>query len=134
MDKYPIKMKKKQKEKRYPNYGEYINNTMDAVFAFVAKNSGGKVADKDYLILDKLADMLFLYEQVKKHLEVNGITQVGARGNTQKSEFIKTATELLVQIMKISEKFGLNVRDERKIKEVDTSDNFAELMESLNEN
>lgn len=126
-------MKKKQKEQRYPNYGEYINNTMDAVFAFVAKNNGGKVAEKDYLMLDKLADMLYLYSSVKDYIDANGITQVNSKGVVVKSEFIKSATELLVQIMKICANFGLSLKDERKIREIDSdSDTFGEMMEELN--
>lgn len=126
-------MKKKQKEQRYPNYGEYINNTMDAVFAFVAKNNGGKVAEKDYLMLDKLADMLWLYSSVKDYIDANGITQVNSKGVVVKSEFIKSATELLVQIMKICANFGLSLKDERKIREIDSdSDTFSEMMEELN--
>lgn len=124
---------KKKKEQRYPNYGEYINNTMDAVFAFVAKNNGGKVAEKDYLMLDKLADMLWLYSSVKDYIDANGITQVNSKGVVVKSEFIKSATELLVQIMKICANFGLSLKDERKIREIDSdSDTFSEMMEELN--
>lgn len=127
-------MKKKKTEKRYPEYSDSINNTMDSILAFIAKNSGGKVAEKDYLMLDKLADMLFLYEQCMNYIKTNGITQVNAKGVTEKSQFIKSATELLVQITKICNLFGLSMKDEMKLFQSEPTDNFTELMETLNEN
>lgn len=125
---------KKQKKKLFPEYNDEVNNTMDAVMEYVASTNGGQVPPKDMMILTKLGDLLYFYNMVKDFINQNGITQVGPKGNIQKSEFLKSATELLVQIMKIADCYGLTMKSARKMSETEPTDNFTELMESLNEN
>lgn len=123
-----------KKKKLYPEYSDYINEVMTDVFDFVKSSNGGNLPKKDRLILDKLADLMFLYERIKQYNDKNDLTVVNNRGVAVKSDLLKSQLEVFNQIFKISNSYGLTLRDERKLKEVDTDgDTLMNLISELNE-
>lgn len=125
----------RRKKQPYPEYGEDVNMKMQAVCDFIAQQNGGEVPAKDTLLLDKLADLLYLYEQVKAYTITHGITKVDRFGNVTKSDFLKAQTEIFVQIMKICNCYGLTLKDERKLKAIETEgiDPLTEALDRLDE-
>lgn len=127
-------MKKKKTEKKYSD-NQYVQEIMESVVDFVSSNYNGTLPPKDRLLMDKLSRLLELYEEVKDYNREHGLTQTNNRGNVVKSDLLKTELEVFNQIYKICGAYGLSLKDERKIREIDSdSDTFSEMMEELNEN
>lgn len=126
--------KKKQKTKKYSN-NEYVNEVMESVIDFVASNYNGALPPKDRLLMDKLTRLLELYEEVKDYNRKNGLTMTNNRGNVVKSDLLKTELEVFNQIYKVCGAYGLSLKDERKLKDIDSdNDQLMEMLTDLNEN
>lgn len=126
----------KKRKKEYAEYGTYISNIMTDVVDFVASNSAsGKLHPKDMLLLDRLAELLDLYQAVKEYNMEHGIVAIDRFGNPKKSEYIKAQLEIFNQIFKIAGVYGLTLKDERKIQAAETDgESLVDLLTELNEN
>lgn len=128
-------MARKKKQLPYPDYSVDVNEKMMAVCEFIAGQNGGTIPPKDLLILDKLADLLHLYEEVRAYNLQHGLTRTDRNGNVTKSDLLKTQLEVFTQIMKICNCYGLTLKDERKLKVIDNEaqDPLTDALDRLDE-